>query len=362
MIDKWFILQNDSSEKRTLINQPDIYFEHHDPFAWLRDHDTFTLSMERREHDNDISLYDGYYAHTQTLYQVDSSHLLVGITHKDHLKKGRIAWALEIAYIDINKHKYSNQLLTDNKTINPNFANVSKITKLDSILPSNQKLKRTEIAITPDRKYLLVCDVSDDNIGYFGLYDLNIILKQLANGIVDLANQQLVKPVMVVPNITYGLPKKADFINIVNDYEHGQKNINKNYSIQGYAIDNDLNIYIDSQRGPIQKKKHVTPYLEYPYPYMYKLKYGDTSLDQAERISLNELKSNLDYDILHSQLVSIIDKDGNRDNIIIDSTASELEGIQVLDSNRLYIVVTYHEFDTKTKNEFDRDQLIQIAW
>lgn len=367
--DKWFILQKNGANKRTLISQPDIDFGHTDPFFSLGDHRTFKLSMTY-QHDNDISLGVPYYAHTQTIYQVDNSHLLVGVNHKDNIKDDEIAWALDVAYVDINKHQYGEQILTDKNNAKIYLNDAPKIIGLDSIMPKpanpkNSKdpkaLKRTEIAITPNRKYLLVCDVSNDNTGYFGLYDLNIILNQLKQGNVNLLDYKPVKPIMIVPNITDYLSKSA-FIQTIDNYQQGQKVTDQNYSIQGYAIDNDLNIYIDSQPGPIQKKKDVTPYLEYPHPCIYKLKYGVTSLDQSERISLNELKPNLDYDILHSQLISITNKNNTKDTIIIDNTASELEGIQILDTNRLYISVTYHEFDTKTKSTFDRDQLIQIAW
>ena len=78
----------------------------------------------------------------------------------------------------------------------------------------------------------------------------------------------------------------------------------------------------------------------------------------AEKILLQELTSNLDYDIKYEHKPIKY----QNDELNIDNSTSELEGIQILDINRLYISVTYHELDSQLNKGFDRDQLIQVAW
>ena len=173
---------------------------------------------------------------------------------------------------------------------------------------------RSEAAVSPNYRYFLIAAVDRDGNGYFSIYnlaDINEELNKVGTGDVNLKTNQYLREKCV------SAFKVSDFVGQVG-------------SIQGYDIDNDMNIYISSEAHPdknniVSKPKKIV-----------KMPWNTTDKSQWDFIWLNNN--------------SIINKPGY---------ATELEGIQVLESNDLYLTVAYHDNKTYTTKY---NKIFEVKW
>lgn len=182
-----------------------------------------------------------------------------------------------------------------------------KITQYDNWHGSH--IKRVEAAVSPNYQYLLIATVWTDNTGHFGLYNLpgvNHLLNGIGNGDVsvdDLAEYQI---------------RVVDIDNFVN----------RMGSIQGYDIDDYENVYVSSQYSPDHSNSEERKIV----------KFNLAQPDNWHPFKLtNDLRLDQNY----------------------EGYPTELEGIQVIDTDDMYLTVAYHSADGESTigNQVFRVQL-----
>lgn len=252
--------------------------------------------------------------HTQTWeYAGDKAHKnyngewFIGTKSKIDTKTG-IAFDTQIARVGFGKHEYKhNTQLT-------RISNLNQAGNKFGIAYSGDKLLRSEAAVSPNYEYFLIATVDTDGNGYFSIYnlaDINSELNRVGTGDVNLKENQYLRERCV------SAFKVTDFVGKVG-------------SIQGYDIDNDMNIYISSEAHPdknniVSKPKKIV-----------KMPWNTKERSQWDFISLDNNR--------------IIDKTGY---------ATELEGIQVSGLNELYLTVAYHDHKTYTTKY---NKIFKVKW
>lgn len=228
------------------------------------------------------------FGHTQTWIYAGNSKWFVG-AKPDKTKKAQYYWDTEIARVKFPKGR---------KTIR-RLSKLPRLTHLNYATDVSQadypEVRRSEAAISPNRKWLLITTVDTNDNGHFALYDLKEVNHALdraahhANKAVNLKNMKQIAAFHI--NHLFG-PKKSQ--------------IN---SIQGYEIDNNKTIYISSERKPTKKSSSLPREL-------VKIPWGATSSKDWTRYKIN--------------------------NSHWHKIATELEGVEIV-SSKLTLTTAYHQ-------------------
>lgn len=224
-----------------------------------------------------------------------------------------IKWDTQIARVPFHAAYYTHN------TELPRISNLNAAGRNFSINYPGDNLVRAEAAVAPGEsgkgyKWLLIATVDKAGTGYFSLYDLSEMNAALnAAGISD---------VNLAKHPIGGNAKKAFKIpGFVNDVK----------SIQGYDIDNNLNIYVSSERHPDEPTYSSKP------RKIVKIPWGEVNKDSWSIIDLSQTSS-----------------------LDLAGYGTEFEGIQVIAENKLYLTVAYHD-----KNEggaTTKNRIYQVNW
>lgn len=241
-------------------------------------------------------------AHTQTWeYANRSRSWLVGT------KPNADNWAKQIARVQFPSYgtviHYSN-------TEMPRLSYLNRAGQEFGISYAGSDMERVEAAVSPDYQDLLIASVDYSGNGYFSIYNLNEVNTALDG--VEGTGQDV-----PITNLScrsafeiYGFKRAIG-------------------SIQGYDIDNNRNIFISSQYSP----KKVDDRFDRK---IVKIPWGVTDSDQWEVAELND------------------------DYLDVSGHISEFESIQVIDSNTLYLTVSYHDINNGLKS--NRHRIYEIDW
>lgn len=257
--------------------------------------------------------------HTQTLDFANQPNMWFIGTKKNHFN-----WSTQLARVTIPSRSAH--------TSNTEFARLAYLNRagrglrviedqgVDTYLPfRGNDLLRFDAAISPAGKLLMLVTIdqqtatlSKGNNGYFILYDLAVInaaLDKVGIGYVNLGE----------------LPYLSEF------YINHITAVDKIGSLQGFALDEKRNVYISSEFAPSQGNLSQKP------RRIIKIPWGTwgSSNDQGWQI--------LDFD---------------QANIDILGYATELENIQVISENNLYLTISYHNGAGVTT----RSRVYQVKW
>lgn len=242
---------------------------------------------------------DGHTAggHTQTWeYANQSGDWFVGTKPSTTDKP---YWDRQIARVHIPNY---NKIY--NNTDLPRLSYLNRAGYQQGINYAGADMLRAEAAVSPDYQYFMIATVDRSSNGYFAIYnlsDINAALNNAGTADVNIQNINCVKA-FVIPN----------FVGQIG-------------SIQGYDIDNGANyIYISSQYAGNSDRKIV------------KIPWGSTDSANWEEVSLTN--------------VSSLNEDGYY---------TELEGIQLISDNDLYLTVAYHR-DSDALTSMNR--IYRVNW
>lgn len=260
--------------------------------------DTVIRRARKPKHGNNVNFSSKHelrlkdFGHTQTWIYAGNSNWFVG-AKPDKTKKAQYYWDTEIARVKFPKGR---------KTIR-GLSKLPRMTHLNYATDVSQadypKVRRSEAAISPNRKWLLIATVDTNDNGHFALYDLKEVNRAL-----DAAARHANKAV----NLKDMKQIAAFHIN----HLFGEKSSQLN-SIQGYEIDNNQTIYISSERKPTKKTSSLPREL-------VKIPWGATNPKDWTRYKIN--------------------------NSHWHKIATELEGVEIV-SSKLALTTAYHQ---KTRN------------
>lgn len=242
-------------------------------------------------------------AHTQTWeYANRSKSWLVGT------KPNADNWAKQIARVQFPSYgtviHYSN-------TEMPRLSYLNRAGQEFGIDYAGANMKRVEAAVSPSYQDLLIASVDYNGTGYFSIYNLEEVNNALDR--VEGTGQDV-----PITNLSCRAAFRIDNFNSTVD------------SIQGYDIDDDRNIFVSSQHSPknitdTERKRKI-----------YKIPWGVADDDQWEVAELND------------------------DYLDVSGHISEFESVQVIDSNTLYLTVSYHDINNGLKS--NRHRIYEIDW
>lgn len=258
------------------------------------------------------------FGHTQTLYVINNK-IITGCNYH-HKKMNGTKWCQDFLVVDTNDR-------SQYKTITNIFGVVAK-------LADNHKGElnyRNELAITPDLKHIVFCPIDATGKQWFLLYDY----QNIANALAKIPNGQTLDLTKVNLQDSFSIDEFSRAFN---------KNQQVSYpildSIQGYAIDNDLNLYISSQKAPSDDSMNQLKLDAENNPV--ELTAENVSHSKILMIPWNHANNQLKY--YFDNLLKFDDKLAKHVNQIQDELAlSEMEAIQFLpQNNALLVSVTWH--------------------
>lgn len=258
------------------------------------------------------------FGHTQTIYVINNK-IITGCNYH-HKKMNGTKWCQDFLVVDTNDH-------SQYKTITNIFGVVAK-------LADNHKDElnyRNELAITPDLKHIVFCPIDATGKQWFLLYDY----QNIANALAKIPNGQTLDLTKIDLQDSFSIDEFSRAFN---------KNQQVSYpildSIQGYAIDNDLNLYISSQKAPSNDSMNQLKLDAENNPV--ELTAENVSHPKILMIPWNHANNQLKY--YFDNLLKFDDKLAKHVNQIQDELAlSEMEAIQFLpQNNALLVSVTWH--------------------
>ncbi|TSO26932.1 helveticin J family class III bacteriocin [Lactobacillus sp. LL6] len=193
---------------------------------------------------------------------------------------------------------------------NTQISRISNLVEITNGNWSGQHIYRVEAAVSPSYHYLMIATVWTNNSGHFALYDLAKVNNALNNNGSSNVTISDLSPYKVAPYIDID-----NFVGRIN-------------SIQGYDIDDSKNIYISSQYSPDKP-------------------------NASERKLVKFNWQNFNNWEIHN-----LTKDSRLDTNFV-GYPTELEGIQVIGNNDLYLTVAYH---SKDGNSTIGNQIFRITW
>lgn len=203
---------------------------------------------------------------------------------KGKFGSGNYYWDTQIARVKIpGKANYDS---------NTELSRLSHLNLAGGFGLSGADLDRSEAAVSSDYRYFLVFVLDKENNAYFSLYylsDINSALDQAGTTDVNIKGLPLIKSFMIS-----SLASKT-----------------KIGSVQGVDLDDKFNIYISSEHSPAKFSSKSEP------RHIYKIPWGSSSWE--------------DIDL------------SNNYSIDFGGHPTELEGIQVIGENHLYLTVAYHD-------------------
>lgn len=225
---------------------------------------------------------------------------------KGKLGSGNYYWDTQIARVKIPGRA--------NYDSNTELPRLSHLNLAGGFGLSGADLDRSEAAVSPNYLYFLVSVIDKSGNGYFSLYYLNDI-----NNALDAAGTTNVN-IGTLPVIrSFVIPSLTDR-NVID-------------SIQGIDLDDNLNIYISSEYSPSDFATDSEP------RDIYKIPWGTTTPDMWEDIDLT-------------------------DNYTIDfgGHPTELESVQVISENHLYLTVVYHGSLSTGKWGTVANRIYEVQW
>lgn len=248
--------------------------------------------------------------HTQTFeYANQSGAWFIGTKGKKQTSTSKYAWDTQIARVQIP----ASQSISSNTSL-PRLSYLNragigkKIDKYGNFTDTftGNDLLRSEAAVSPGPNYarFLLATIDTAGNGYFFLYrlaDINNALNKAGTADVNIAT---------IPCLGYfAIPKITDELEGIG-------------SIQGYDLDDQNNIYISSQLSGS------------PERHLYKIPWGASNKANWTDVPLN----------------GTIDVAGHY---------TELEGVQVLSENDLYLTVAYHRNTDKVATQ---SRVFKVTW
>lgn len=190
-------------------------------------------------------------------------------------------------------------------------------------------MSRVEAAVSPDYNWFLIANVEINGTGHFAIYDMEAINSALdqagPNGFINLGD--------------YKCKESFTIEKFVSLWDKNGKIKQKGIidSIQGYDIDNKLNIYISSQKSPEFNK--TTGKFTAHHKEIVKIPHKtQTEPSSWGHVNLSSWKG--------------IDLSGKH---------SEVEGIQILDPDHAYVTVAYHAKVGKS-NKTVLNMIYELSW
>lgn len=244
--------------------------------------------------------------HTQTFeYANESGEWFVGT--KPKISSGSTTpWTTQIARIHVPTYTQFKS-----NTDLPRLSYLNRAGSQQGMSYPGEDLERVEAAVSPDYEYFMIVTVDVNGTGYFSVYylsDINAALDEAGISDVNIENIQSQKA-FTIPNIT-------------NSGVVG--------SLQGFDISNGANyIYISSQHSPGYSDTSRK---------IVKIPWGASDPDQFEYVNL-------------AQGCPLDDFGSNYQ--------TELEGLQLIDENDVWLTVAYHDMDT-SKTTMNR--IFEVSW
>ena len=185
----------------------------------------------------------------------------------------------------------------------PRLSHLNRAT--DVPYDGHNHLHRVEASVSPNGKYFMIAAIWDDDSGHFALYDLNEVNQKLdENGTTN-------TPITDLHCLSAFHIDNFDHPSVAPSEEAPQM-ID---SVQGYAIDDDKNIYISNQLSP--KIDHATGEVTTWSRKIVKFPWGETNPENWQ--------------------VAMID------GIDLPDRYSEVESIHVQVPDDIYLTVAYHQ-------------------
>lgn len=286
---------------------------------------------------------DVYSGHTQTLFTIND-HIITGCNYKQTGITEKYHWCQD--FLIMNREN-----LDHYKIITNVFGVVKKLANTDHNLSY-----RTELAITPDQKQVVICPIDANGTQWFLLYsyqDIKDALDKISNGqALDLTKVDL-----------------KDSFSIAKFSSKHDQNFNKDLSfthpvldsIQGYTVDNDLNVYISSQKTPNIKdllgevKKDEPRIKDKALSVPKILKIGWNRADNRRKYYPELLEHDKD---LYQQIMAL--KEDKDDQLPV---AGEMEAVQYLQTKQILLVaITWHVVKYKSDKNKRNEALLRINW
>lgn len=286
---------------------------------------------------------DVYSGHTQTLFTIND-HIITGCNYKQTGITEKYHWCQD--FLIMNREN-----LDHYKIITNVFGVVKKLANTDHNLSY-----RTELAITPDQKQVVICPIDANGTQWFLLYsyqDIKDALDKISNGqALDLTKVDL-----------------KDSFSIAKFSSKHDQDFNKDLSvthpvldsIQGYTVDNDLNVYISSQKAPNVKdllgevKKDEPRIKDKALSVPKILKIGWNCADNRRKYYPELLEHDKD---LYQQIMAL--KEDKDDQLPV---AGEMEAVQYLQTKQILLVaITWHVVKYKSDKNKRNEALLRINW
>ncbi|MDF7639972.1 helveticin J family class III bacteriocin [Lactobacillus sp. ESL0791] len=264
-----------------------------------------------------LELVNSAAGHTQTWeYSGNKDKWFIG-TEPSSTANGH--WAKQIARVDIKTQSGTHGYNTDF----PRLGYLNRAgsgLKVDGTRYNGTDMKRSEAAVSPNHTKFLLATVDNAGNGYFTIYDLNTINAALNRSSTDPVN---------IGNFSY-IESFSTKNLITTTKQKGLIN-----SIQGYDLDDNSNIYISSQKKPDFNngiyQAHHKQIIKIPY-------YARS--DQSKWLSIN------------------LSSFGGLD---ISGKHSEVEGIQVIGEDHIWLTVAYHA-NVGGKNKTVANKMYELTW
>lgn len=269
-----------------------------------------------------LHLSDVAAGHTQTWeYAGMANKWFIGV--KKYERKGTdIKWDKQIARVDIKAQKGSHSSHLD-------FPRLAYLNRSGSHPYPGENFVRAEAAVSPNHQKFLLATIDNSGNGYFTIYSLSVINKPL-DQVASLSNgDNYVNMGNIAYLESFYYPNLSSLIN----------------SYQGFDMDDYGNIYISSQKAPDIN--------------------SDTGEFTPHHKQIIKIPANKRY--FADQWISVNLSDWGK----IDNTGyhSEVEGLQVIDEDHVYLTVAYHDKgkykkDGKTlyKSVTKYNNLYEISW
>lgn len=260
-----------------------------------------------------LHLSDVAAGHTQTWeYAGMANKWFIGVK-KYKRKETNIKWDKQIARVDIKAQKGSHSSHSD-------FPRLAYLNRAGSHPYSGKNFGRAEAAVSPNHQKFLLVTIDTLGNGYFTIYSLSTINKALdqvaslsdGNNYVNMGNIAYLES-FYYPNLS----------SLINSY-------------QGFDMDDYGNIYISSQLAPKYKNKKWTTH----HKQIIKIPANKRSFaDQWISVNLSDW-GKIDHKGCHS----------------------EVESLQVIGEDHVYLTVAYHALDSNGDPYTKYNNLYEISW
>lgn len=292
----------------------------------------YKVTMNKWRHyemssDNLVATFQNDYAgHTQTLipaYPNQQDYWFIG-TQGQTLGNSQINWAQNISRVK----------LTDKPISYDSFENGSGLATLTHLNRDDLAIKRIEACITPDYKWLITIGTDMQNILSINKYKLSDINNSLQ------------------PSSEFDIRKlKPESSFYVNTADNNYAKFNKWLpSIQGFSVDNDLNIYITCQKAPLDNRTIGSE----PRSLII-VPWNTNNISQDKQVKIIDLDK---------QFLPLVPDDPEKFKNYMH-LPTELEGLQYLDKHTVRLFVTYHFYKATVNGismQQDVNSIFDLTW